>query len=181
MENQRLFLQGFAKANNYYICTEFEDPAVSGSVPAAQRCGFSALLAWLRANHCDAVLIYELSRVGRTFYDTLDAIKAVERYAPLISCSPKEAFLQTIDPNIRKLLITILSWVAEREREVLVTRIKAGIERVKAEGKPFGRPRKQIDQQKLQEMLASSIKIDEIAASLDISKPTLYKNIRQLR
>src|SRR5690349_20652306 len=107
----------------------FEDPAVSGSIPAAERQGFASMLSHIKNNYIQAVLVYELSRVGRTFWDTLDAIKFVEKYAPLISCSPKELFLTTTEPGVRKLLIGILTWVAEREREQLITRIKAGIDR----------------------------------------------------
>ena len=33
----------------------------------------------------DVVLIYELLRVARIFWDTLDTIKATEDYSPLIS------------------------------------------------------------------------------------------------
>ena len=75
------------------------------------------MLELLKQDRVDAVLVYELSRVGRTFWDTLDAIKAIELYAPLISCSPRETFLQSTETSIRKLMIGILTWVAERERE----------------------------------------------------------------
>ena len=88
---------------------------------------FQELLKIIALESIDAVLVYELSRVGRTFWDTLEAIKAIEQYSPLISCSPRETFLQTTEPSIRKLMLGILTWVAERERELLVQRTKDGI------------------------------------------------------
>lgn len=180
VENQRIVLTNWANANNYEIIQFFEDPAVSGSVPAAERAGFGRLISFVKNNYINAVLVYELSRVGRTFYDTLDAIKFVERYAPLISCSPKELFLQTTEPSVRKLLIGILTWVAEREREVLITRIKAGLDRARAEGKKLGPKYKQIDFEELKILLDSPLSMQEVADRLGISKPTLYSKIRMM-
>jgi DNA invertase Pin-like site-specific DNA recombinase len=128
----------------------------------------------------DAVLVYELSRVGRTFWDTLDAIKAVERYASLISCSARESFLQTTESSIRKLMIGILTWAAERERELLVQRTKDGMQRARVAGKGIGRPQKTVDKDKLITLLAENHSKTRIARSLGVSKATLYKKLREL-
>ena len=181
VQNQKLVVEKWAQENNYQILDIFEDPAVSGRVPATQRRGFEEMLELVRITRIDAVLVYELSRVGRTFWDTLDAIKAVERYASLISCSPRESFLQTTDSSIRKLMIGILTWAAERERELLVQRTKDGMERAKAAGKDIGRPQKTINKNQLIILLAENHSKTRIAKSLGISKATLYKNLRQLR
>ena len=61
------------------------------------------MLELIKESTVNAVLVYELSRIGRTFWDTLDAIKTIEEYAPLISCSPRETFLQTTEPSVSKL------------------------------------------------------------------------------
>jgi putative DNA-invertase from lambdoid prophage Rac len=181
VQNQKLALEKWAQQNNYQILDFFEDPAISGRVPAAQRSGFQEMLELVKITGVDAVLVYELSRVGRTFWDTLDAIKAVEHYASLISCSPRESFLQTTESSIRKLMIGILTWAAERERELLVQRTKDGMERARAAGKGIGRPQKTIDKNQLIILLAENYSKITIAKSLGISKATLYKNLRQLR
>jgi DNA invertase Pin-like site-specific DNA recombinase len=179
--NQKLALERWARENNYQILDFFEDSAVSGKVPATQRRGFQEMLELVKTSGVDAVLVYELSRVGRTFWDTLDAIKVIEQYAPLVSCSPRESFLQTTEPSVRKLMIGILSWVAERERDMLVQRTKDGIERARAVGKGIGRPRKLIDKNQLITLLAEKRSKVKIAKSLGVSKVTLYKELRQLR
>ena len=181
VQNQKLALEKWAQQNNYQILDFFDDPAISGRVPATQRSGFQEMLELVKITGVDAVLVYELSRVGRTFWDTLDAIKAVEHHAPLISCSPRESFLQTTEASIRKLMIGILTWAAERERELLVQRTKDGIERARAAGKGIGRPQKTIDKNQLIILLAENNSKRTIAKSLGISKATLYKNLRQLR
>jgi putative DNA-invertase from lambdoid prophage Rac len=181
VQNQKIALEKWAQQNNYQILDFFEDPAISGRVPATQRSGFQEMLELIKITGVDAVLVYELSRVGRTFWDTLDAIKAVEHYASLISCSPRESFLQTTESSIRKLMIGILTWAAERERELLVQRTKDGMERARAAGKGIGRPHKTIDKNQLIILLAENNSKTTIAKSLGISKATLYKNLRQLR
>ena len=122
--NQKMALQKWADEQGCLILDFFEDSAVSGKIPAVKRTGFQNMIEIVKSAAVDAILVYELSRVGRTFWDTLDAIKAIEEYAPLISCSPKESFLQTTEPGVRKLMIGILTWVAEREREMLVQKNK---------------------------------------------------------
>ena len=181
VQNQKLALEKWADDNNYQILDFFEDSAVSGKIPATQRRGFQDMFELVKTAGVDAVLVYELSRVGRTFWDTLDAIKAIEQYAPLVSCSPRESFLQTTEPSVRKLMIGILTWVAERERDMLVQRTKDGMERAKAAGKGIGRPQKLIDKNQLIAMLAENHSKAKIARNLGVSKNTLYKELRQLR
>ena len=180
VQNQKLALEKWAQANGYLILDSFEDPAISGKVPATQRQGFQEMLELVKVSGVDSVLVYELSRVGRTFWDTLDAIKAVENYASLISCSPRESFLQTTESSIRKLMIGILTWAAERERELLVQRTKDGMDRAKAAGKDIGRPEKVIDKDRLITLLAENRSKTKIAKNLGISKATLYKKLREL-
>lgn len=180
VQNQRLVLDKWSQDNGYQTLDFFEDSAVSGRVPATQRRGFRDMLELVKTAQVDAVLVYELSRVGRTFWDTLDAIKAIEQYAPLISCSPRESFLQTTEPSVRKLMMGILTWVAEREREMLVQRTKDGMERARAAGKDIGRPQKILDKDRLIAMLAENQSKATIARSLGVSKATLYKELRQI-
>jgi putative DNA-invertase from lambdoid prophage Rac len=180
VQNQKLALEKWAQLNGYLVLDYFEDPAISGKIPATQRRGFQEMLELVKVAGVDAVLVYELSRVGRTFWDTLDAIKAVERYASLISCSPRESFLQTTEASIRKLMIGILTWAAERERELLVQRTKDGMQRARQAGKGIGRPQKTVDKDKLITMLAENHSKIRIARTLGLSKATLYKKLREL-
>lgn len=180
VETQKIAITKWAKDHDYHMLYFFEDPAVSGKIPATARKGFQDLMEFVRLSKVEAVLVYELSRVGRTFWDTLDAIKVIEEHSPLISCSPRESFLQATDPSIRKLMISILTWVAEREREMLVQRTKDGMNRARIAGKEIGRPQKVIDKNNLITLLAENISKAKIARELGISKATLYKEFRRL-
>lgn len=180
VQNQKISLTKWAQDHSFQILYFFEDPAVSGKTPSIQRRGFRELMDFVKTSNVDAVLVYELSRVGRTFWDTLDAIKAIEENSPLISCSPRESFLQTTDPSIRKLMISILTWVAEREREMLIQRTKDGMKRARIAGKEIGRPEKIINKDNLISLLSKNLSRRKIAKELGISKATLYKEFRRL-
>jgi DNA invertase Pin-like site-specific DNA recombinase len=176
-ENQKLALRNWAESAGYHVLDFFEDQAVSGKVPAVERAGFQQLAYFIAQNPVDAVLVYELSRIGRSMFESLDAIKAIEKYAPLVSCSPREGFLQTTEPSIRKLLLGILTWVSERERDLLVQRTKAGMARARAEGKQVGRPAIEWTPEILAFINAALLdgrSVHGIARDLNISKASLY-------
>jgi putative DNA-invertase from lambdoid prophage Rac len=77
-------------------------------------------------------------------------------------------------------MISILTWVAEREREMLVQRTKDGMNRARIAGKEIGRPEKVIDKNNLITLLAENNSKAKIARELGISKATLYKEFRRL-
>lgn len=178
--NQKLAIEKWSDDNDFKILDFFEDSAMSGKIPAINRPAFREMLDLVRTDSVDSVIVYELSRVGRTFWETLDAIKTIEQYSPLISCSPKELFLQTTDSSVRKLMIGILTWVAEREREMLIQRTKDGMVRAKIIGKNIGRPKKTLDKDTIIKMLSENIPRNKIAKTLGVSKATLYNQIRTI-
>ena len=178
--NQKMAMDTWASEHGYQVLYYFEDSAVSGKIPAIKRKSFQDMLELIKECPIDAVLVYELSRVGRTFWDTLDAIKTIEEYAPLISCSPRETFLQSTEPGVRKLMLGILTWVAEREREMLVQRTKDGMRRAKESGRIVGRPIKMIDKNALIRLLAENTPRAKAARTLGVSKATLYKELARI-
>lgn len=77
-------------------------------------------------------------------------------------------------------MIGILTWVAERERELLVQRTKDGMRRAKECGKGIGRPVKNVDKNTLIQLLAENTPRTRIANVLRISKARLYKELNDI-
>ena len=126
------------------------------------------------------VLVYELSRIGQSFYETLRALQELEAMgAPVIPVSQRERFLQDLDDQVRKLVIAVLAWAAERERELLRQRTREGMLRAKLEGKHVGRPRKRIDMERVRRLREKGLSYRAIARLLGVSYNTLLRRIRE--
>jgi len=102
---------------------------VSGTIPAPDWPGFCTLLEYVRSHEITTLYVFEISRIGRSFLETLDVVRGLEEECGVIvwSLSPKETWTQTTDRSIRNLMLAIFRWVAERERENLSERTKVGV------------------------------------------------------
>ena len=155
----------------------FVDRGISGTVPPQKRPGFRAMLQHIKDNEGIRFLyVFELSRLGRTLIETLTTIEDLEGRGILVwSLSPAEGFTRSDDKSIRSLLISILSWVAQRERENLVERTKAGLDRARSEGKTLGRPRRPIEWSKVEALRSAGASWAEVSRALEIPIMTLYR------
>lgn len=115
----------------------FEDAGVSGTVKAAERPGFAALLAYAREG--DTVVVPAIDRLGRNTIDVLETVEALSGKGVQV-VSDREGF--DLSTPMGKAMLTMLAAVAELERSNIKARQMAGIERAKAEGKALGRPLK---------------------------------------
>ena len=139
--NQRQAIGEFAKSRGIEIMGWFVDKGVSGSKKFKEREAAQALIHYINMNKVDAVVVFAIDRLGRNMEDTVNTIQDFEAKGIRV-ISVKEEFLQTMDPNIRKLILSILSWVAEFERKRIRERQLAAWEA----GKPKGRPPKVSDE-----------------------------------
>lgn len=134
---QRRAIEDFAPARGVEVVRWYVDKGVSGARPFAERPEAMRLLADLELFKPDCVVAWSIDRLGRSMLDTLNTILMLEAKGVRV-ITVKEEFLQTLDPNIRKLILGILSWVAEYERR----RIRERQEEAWRQGKPKGRPKK---------------------------------------
>lgn len=156
----------------------FVDRGLSGKIPPRKRPGFKKLVSFLDAHkgQVRCLLTAELSRLGRTTLETISVISEMEALGVIVwSLSPNESFTRSEDAAVRQLMIMILSWVAERERANLIERTRAGIDRARAEGKHLGRPRADIDWDRVAEMRDEGRSWAEVAEDLGLSYQQLWR------
>lgn len=110
------------------------DDAVSGKVAAIKRTGLAGLLSRLQKG--DTLVVYSLSRAGRSTLDVLELLQSLEKRGILFK-SLTESF-DTSSPTGRAML-GIIAVFAQLERETIVERTNAGIQAAKARGVKFGR------------------------------------------
>jgi len=137
---QRLEILKFANSRGISILEWYIDKGESGAKQFKDRPEANRLLQELDTIKPDAVVVFAVDRVGRTMVDTVKTILELEEKGVRV-ISVKEDWLQTLDANIRKLILSILSWVAEFERKRLRERQLSAWEA----GKQKGRPKKVSD------------------------------------
>lgn len=159
----------------------FVDTGVSGVMRADERPGFQAMMEYIDTHPGVSRLVtFEVSRLGRSFLDTLSIINDLERRGVKVwSLSPAEAWTRMEDMRVRELMLAILTWVAQRERENLIERTKIGQERARVEGKTIGRPRREIDMRKVKGYLDRRISVSAISRIMDISYSTLRRRLKE--
>ena len=117
IENQRMELEKV-----YHIDKDFSDNGVSGSVKAAERPGFLAMLTYVREG--DTLVTVDIDRLGRDAIDVQQTIARLKEIGVNIIITRLGVNLNS---DAGELLITIMSKVAEMERKKMLERQRAGI------------------------------------------------------
>lgn len=138
---QRRALEDFARSRGLDIVKWYVDKGESGAKPFKSRPSASELLTDVSSLRPEGVLVWSIDRLGRTMLDTLSTILELEEKGVKV-ISVKEEWMQALDSNVRKLILGIISWVAEFERR----RIRERQEEAWRAGKQKGRPPKVRDE-----------------------------------
>ena len=130
-----------------------------------------------RMTEGDTVVIESLSRLGRS---TKDLIELTELFhangVNLVSLK------ESIDTNTStgKLLFTLMSAIAQFERDVIADRTREGLNAARARGRTGGRPKANQDNVKKAMKLyhTRQYSVREIEELTGVKKDTLYRNLR---
>lgn len=122
----------------------------------------------------DVILVTKLDRLGR---DTADMIQLIKEFDKM------EVAVRFIDDGIStegtmgKMVVTILSAVAQAERHRILERTNEGRIEAKAKGIRFGR-KPSIDREKLLELRKSGMGGTAIAREMGVARSTVYKILK---
>lgn len=162
-------------------CEKIITDEISGSV--AERPGLSKLREQLRRG--DTLVVWRLDRLGRSLKHLLKLVSELERLG--VGFQSLQENIDTSSPT-GKLIFHIFGALSEFERNLTRERTKAGLEAARARGRQGGRPNK-LSQEKIQtakELYAQrenekskKWSIDEICDMVKVSRPTLYKYLRE--
>jgi len=128
-----------------------------------------------RAEKDDEIVCTKLDRLGR---NTRDMIEIIEEF----EC--KGVHVKFLDDGIStngpmgKMVITILSAVAEAERSRILERTNEGRQAALVAGVKFGRKRS-VDREKLIEMRDAGMGATDISRNMGIGRATVYKILNE--
>lgn len=137
-DNQLLPLRQLANAMNWTIVEEFVDRSSGGD---SNRPQFKLMMAKAYRHSFDLILVWRLDRFSREgIWNTLGYIRQLKASNVGLR-SHQETWLDTTQPMISELLLSIFAYVAEAERKRISDNTKAALIRRKNFGIQIGRHR----------------------------------------
>lgn len=156
----------------------FIEEKISGSVYASKRPEFLKLLD--RLEEGDSLVVTKLDRLGRNALDVRQTVDLLAERGVKVHCLALGGTDLTSLPG--KMTMTIISAVAEFERDLIVERTQAGLARARKDGKKLGRHFSLTDEQ-MDTVIANldcGISVSEVARSFKTSRQTIIR-IRERR
>jgi putative DNA-invertase from lambdoid prophage Rac len=146
---------------------------VSGSVAAMQRKGFAKLVDRMEAG--DILIVTKLDRLGRNAMDVRSTVDSLAESGVKVHCLALGGVDLTSPAG--KMTMGVIAAVAEFERDLLVERTKAGLSRVKAEGKALGRPSSLTAEQQatIRLLRSKGVSFGALAAEYGVSRAAIQR------
>ncbi len=135
-QNQLVVLREVCQRQGWAIVQELSDE-VSGSKGREDRAGFDALLKGVTRGTYDVVLAWSIDRLGRSITHLVEFMNLLN--ASRVDLYIHQQAVNTATPAGR-MVFGIFAALGEYERELIRSRIHAGLHRARLEGKRLGRP-----------------------------------------
>ena len=169
--NQLIALREFAAKQGWTIYREFVDQ-VSGSTD--DRPAFQAMFQDASQRRFSVLLFWSLDRLSREgVLETLTHLQRLTGYG-VAWRSFTEQYLDSTG-IFRDAVIGILAAIAKQERVRLAERVRAGLERVRREGKRLGRPIAKVDAETVRTLRSQGVSWSEISRRTGVARATCQK------
>jgi DNA invertase Pin-like site-specific DNA recombinase len=137
-ENQTRELRAVAERHGWEVVEEYVDAGVSGAKGRDQRPAFDAMLKGAMRREFDVIMSWSVDRLGRSLQHLVEFLSEV--HAKGVDLYLHQQGIDTTTPA-GKAMFQMCGVFAEFERAMIQERVKAGLERAKAQGKVLGRPK----------------------------------------
>ncbi len=136
----------------------------------------------------DTLIVKSIDRLGRNYAEILDEWRLITKTLgadiivldmPLLDTRSGRDLTGTL---IADIVLQLLSYVAQTEREFIRQRQAEGIAAAKARGKKFGRPAQILteqDREWLEEYVSGKLDAETVARRLCVSRSTVYRWARE--
>ncbi|WP_417788927.1 recombinase family protein [Terasakiella pusilla] len=183
-ENQRRELQKLCELRGWEIVAEYEDAGISGAKGRKQRPALDRMLKDATKRKFDIMVAWSVDRLGRS---TSQVTTAMDELADVgVDLYFFKESMDTSTPH-GKAMLEMAAVFAKLEREMIVARVKSGIDRAKAkaekEGKPHKHGRPTIDSKKEQaiiELRKQGMGMLKIAKEVGVGSSTVQRVIKEM-
>ena len=146
---------------------------VSGSVATKERKGFCKLIDRLEPD--DVLVVTKLDRLGRNAMDVRATVEQLDKLGVRVHCLALGGVDLTSPAG--KMTMQVIAAVAEFERDLLIERTQAGLERARQAGKRFGRPPSLSEEQQTEvnARLTAGESVSALARAFKTSRQTIMR------
>jgi len=167
-ESQLLDLRRYVRERGWTLFNEYCDNGISGTTDS--RPALNELMNDAKKRRFDTVLVWRFDRFARS---TKHLILALEEFRGLgIDFVSYQENIDTSSP-LGSAIFTIISAVAQLERDIIAERVKAGLRRAKENGKKLGRPKIEVDGEEIQRLRSQGLSLRAIAKEVSASRTTV--------
>ena len=166
-------LRAYCAARGFDLVREYVDVGQSGAKDS--RPELNKLMDDARKRQFDAIVVWRFDRFARS---TKHLLSALEEFRSLgiqfIS------YQENIDTSsaLGQALFTIVSAVAQLERDLIRERVSAGIRNARANGKRLGRPTVMVSREQIQQLRSNGQSLQQIATTLGIGYGTVRARLQ---
>jgi putative DNA-invertase from lambdoid prophage Rac len=168
-------LHEYANARHWEVEGEYVDHGVSGmkdSRPAMNR-----LMEAARRRAIDAVVCWKIDRWGRSMPHFVSSVQELRSLGVRFIAVTQGIDTDESNPTSR-LMLNLLAAFAEFERELIVERTRAGLQRARRAGRIGGRPRLVVSRAKIASMSAEGMTTREIGDELGVSAASVCRILK---
>jgi DNA invertase Pin-like site-specific DNA recombinase len=137
-ENQRLVLARVAEHRGWVITDIYEDAGISGAKGRDQRPAFDQMLKDAMRGRFSIMMVWSIDRLGRSVLHVANALAELD--AAGVSLYSDQQGIDSTSP-IGRAMLQMASVFGEQERQVIRSRVMAGLDRVRQQGNKLGRPK----------------------------------------
>ena len=169
-DSQLLDLRRYVKERGWNLFKEYCDNGISGTTNS--RPALNELMNDVKKRRFDVVLVWRFDRFARS---TKHLILALEEFRNLgIDFISYQENIDTSSP-LGSAIFTIISAVAQLERDIIAERVKAGLRRAKENGRHIGRPVARVDRDEALSLRKQGLSLRGIGEQLGVSHVTIRR------
>src|SRR5579863_8222177 len=167
-DNQLIELRRYCEARGWHVSREYVDTGVSGSKD--RRPALDELIAAARRRRFGVLVCWRLDRLGRNLRHLVTLLEELRELGIGFVSLGEGIDLGT---PAGRLQLHVLAALAEFERSRIQERVRAGLARVRAEGRRLGRPVERVPLERLQAVAGLSVRA--AAKALGVSRSTAQR------
>ena len=173
-ETQLAQLREYAARRCFEIAGEFIDHA-SGT--SEERMQYKLMMQAAKKRKIDVVLVWRYDRFARSTQALVNALKEFQALG--VDFISYQENIDTTTPT-GELIFHVMASLAQFESSLISQRVKAGMQRAKAQGKNISRPKlSKMKQEELFELQKTGISMNQISKEAKVAYGTVYNYLKK--